>query len=163
MRLAAFDLRRQGYSYREIAKRVGYADDSGARKAVNSTLARLTKEVNESAEEMRAIETERLDQILTSIWPKALNGELLVIDRCLRIMDRRAKMWGLDTPARVEMSGPDGAPIEISARQADGVRQLLANEASREHLIKAITALGENASQPAIDVGEATIIEPDES
>lgn len=37
---------------------------------------------------------------------------LAAIDRAVRIMDRRARLLGLDAPTRKEISGPDGKPIQ---------------------------------------------------
>jgi hypothetical protein len=47
---------------------------------------------------LRVLEAGRLDQLQLAIWKSALAGHLGAIDRVLRIMERRARLFGLDTP-----------------------------------------------------------------
>jgi len=42
------------------------------------------------------LELERLDAMQAAIWDDAMNGHLGAIDRVLKIMERRAKLLGLD-------------------------------------------------------------------
>jgi len=49
-----------------------------------------------------ALENSPLDRMLNVIWPDVLNGNLQAIDKMLRIMERRAKLLGLDAPTRVD-------------------------------------------------------------
>src|SRR5476649_565943 len=59
-------LRRAGASYEEIAKRVGFADRSGAKKAIERGLARWMRGADE---ELRAMELERTEAIIGRLWP----------------------------------------------------------------------------------------------
>jgi hypothetical protein len=96
-KLQALELRKAGASYRTIAERLGYASASGAHKAVASALKATLRE---PAGEVRTLELERLDAALLAIWRRVQNGDDRAIDRLLRIMERRARMLGLDaTPA----------------------------------------------------------------
>ncbi len=56
----------------------------------------LDKTLQEPAENLRQLELERLDAMLTAIWPQALNGYLGAIDRVLKIIERRSKLLGLE-------------------------------------------------------------------
>ena len=92
----ALRLRQQGKTFAEIAQALGYSDPSGARNAVMAALREATTEPNN---EMRALELTRLDALHAALWPLALAGELGATDRILKIMERRAKIMGLDAPS----------------------------------------------------------------
>jgi len=106
--LEALELRKAGAAYAVIAERLGYRSASGAHAAVSAALKRTQQE---PADEVRTLEIERLDRMLLAIWPQVVNGNQGAIDRALRIMERRAKLQGLDAPAKTEHTGKDGAPL----------------------------------------------------
>ena len=96
-----YRLRVIGHTYEEIASKCGYASASGAWQAYK----RATEEmIFESAEEVRQLELLRLDDMTAAIWPSALAGDLPSINVVLKIMDRRAKLLGLDKPEKVEIN-----------------------------------------------------------
>lgn len=92
----ALELRRAGATYSQIAEQLGIGETS-ARRHVASAYKRLIEETNEAADEMRQLETDRLDAMLLSIWPRVRKGELLAIDRALKIHAARAKMYGIES------------------------------------------------------------------
>lgn len=101
----ALQLRMAGMTYDEIAKQLGYASTSGAYDAVISAMKVGCREL---AEEVRDLELSRLDRMLMAIWPEALAGNVSVIDRVLKLMERRAKYGGLDKPTPIALTSPDG-------------------------------------------------------
>lgn len=90
----ALELRARGHGFDHIAKELGYKGPSGAYQAV---IAGLKKTLQEPADELRKLEGERLDKLLAGLWEKAENGHLWAVDRALSIMERRARLYGLDT------------------------------------------------------------------
>ena len=92
-------LRKTGISYDAIAATLGYKGRSGAYKAVITALRDITRE---PAEELRSLELERLDAMLSGIWEKATTGDTWAIDRAIRLMERRAALLGLDAPQKRE-------------------------------------------------------------
>jgi hypothetical protein len=92
-------LRLQGLAPTEIAEKLHvnvntvHAD---LRHAVLSVQQRATLET----EQLREIELMRLDKLQQPYWTRALKGDVDALDRVLKIMERRAKMLGLDAPAR---------------------------------------------------------------
>lgn len=96
----AVQLRAEGKTYQEIADILGYADHTGARKAVLSGLASIKQE---PAQELRDIELARLDALWQKAWDKAMAGSMPAIDRCLKIQARRAALMGLDAPKEVDV------------------------------------------------------------
>ena len=98
----AVEMRKAGATYTLIATQLGYADESGAFRAVNRALQALNDKLEEDLTEMKRLELERLDRLMMTIWTKATQGHLASIDRVLRIMERRAKLLGLDAPLKGE-------------------------------------------------------------
>lgn len=97
----ALELRKAGVGFQQIADKLGYADHSGAYRAVATA---LKKTLQEPADELRAIEVERLDQLLLGLWPKAIKGDTWSVDRVLKIMERRSALLGLDAPVKRELT-----------------------------------------------------------
>lgn len=95
----ALELRKAGMSYVGIAAQLGYANHSGALKAVRSALKAV---IREPAQELIDLESARLDDMLAGIWLDARKGNVLKIDRALKIMARRADLLGLDAPKKHE-------------------------------------------------------------
>ena len=95
----ALELRKGGVDYATIAQHLGYKDQSGAWRAVNRA---LTATLQEPADELRKLEVERLDAMYLAVATGIRNGNLGAIDRGIRIMERRAKLLGLDAPIKTE-------------------------------------------------------------
>jgi hypothetical protein len=113
----ALELRQAGYPYDTIAEMLHYADRGGAHKAV---VAGLKAALREPATDLRKLEETRLDKLQTSVWAKALAGDMKAIDRCLRILERRAKLLGLDAPQRAKMELTlDDVEREIARLEAE--------------------------------------------
>lgn len=89
----ALELRKAGATYEEIAKQLGYADPSGPQKVVMRMLQAIRRE---PAEELVTLELSRIDRLFLTAYDQALKGSLPAIDRCIRLMERRAALLGLD-------------------------------------------------------------------
>lgn len=98
----ALELRKAGASFDAIARQLGYADKSGAYRAVTRALDGV---LNEAAEELRALDAERLDRLLLAVWQPALGGDHKAMDRALRILEQRARLLGLNAPTQVALKG----------------------------------------------------------
>jgi hypothetical protein len=108
-------LRRGGLTWDLIAERVGYAFPSAAHAAYQRAAQRI---VAEDIQAIRELETERLDLAQSAIWGKVLQGDNPSISNLLRIMERRAKLLGLDQPTRIQ--------AEVVTYDPDSVRAELA-------------------------------------
>ena len=99
----AVKLRTSKLTYEQIARQCGYADRSNARKAVQRELDRV---VVTNVDELRREECATLDvlqqECMTMALDKTNKGRLFAVDRIIAIMERRAKLMGLDIP--VEMA-----------------------------------------------------------
>ena len=97
-------LRMAGYSHREIAAQLGIAPSS-AYKRVRHALDEVNKHNLDTAEQLRALELLRLDELLSALWDTAIAGDLKAVDRVLKVMERRAKLLGLDAPFEIKTDG----------------------------------------------------------
>lgn len=88
----AVALRVEGKTYREIAEALGWGDESSARYAVTRLLDRTEAE---GIAELRAVETQRLDQLHAAYWSKALAGDIDAFKAVLSVHDRRSRLLGL--------------------------------------------------------------------
>jgi len=111
--LEALELRKRGLTFEAIARQLGYSAPAAAYKAVMSALGEANRE---PVGEFRELEAQRLDQmqekISDNIGPDKETG-LPVVDRLLRIMERRARLLGLDQPQKVEGDLKFRGPIMI--------------------------------------------------
>ena len=113
--LKALELRKKGMRYEEIAQQLGYPNRGNAHKAVMKELELLAKECLEEAAQVRDLELQRLDALYLVAYAEVEEGNIPAIDRCLRIMERRAKLLGLDAAEKVEHSGD----LVINLRSVD--------------------------------------------
>lgn len=91
----ALRLRQAGASYRAIAQKLGITREA-ARKHVVAALEQLDDVTADLRAQLRRLELERLDALQLAHWTAAMQGDPAATDRILRIMDRRAKLVGLD-------------------------------------------------------------------
>lgn len=121
---AAIGLRIAGASYSEIARTLEYSSAAKAREAVERGLAALGGE--DDREQLRFIEARRLERILRGLWKKATDdehGEHLAAARtALAVIDRHAKLYGLDAPTEMVVYNP--TQTEIDAWLAQQAQQL---------------------------------------
>jgi hypothetical protein len=134
-RIQLLKLRRQGVRYDdERILDLGYASASSARRDLNRALEEHRDEEAAEASIYRQQENERLDALLEAAWPRATqphpvfskDGQIVgeeidmrAVDTVLRLMDRRAKLNGLDMPVKAELSGPDGGAIPLGGTLAE--------------------------------------------
>ena len=92
-------LRRAGLTLDEIAIRVGYSSPASVHYALKRINERISRE---DVEEIRNLESERLDLLQAANWDNAMQGDVPAGALVLRVMERRAKLLGLDMPIRVQ-------------------------------------------------------------
>lgn len=105
----AIALRQAGLTYRQIGERLGITEQ-GAHNSVTRAMQRMNAKIADEVPELRRLELERLDRMLLAIWPQVVGGNFGAIDRALRIMERRARLCGLDAPIKSDLT-TDGQPI----------------------------------------------------
>lgn len=106
-RLEAMKLRMAGKTYQQIGDSIGVSR-SRAHRYVMRELDELRKKGSEAAAALRQLEDARLDELQSGLWPRALEGDVPAAHAVLRIMERRARLHGLDEPEKHEVKG-DGS------------------------------------------------------
>ena len=99
----ALELRKAGATYQQIADAMGLST-MGAYNAVKRAIGKLNNKITEDAKAVRRLELERLNQAQLAIWPRVQKGDIKAINALLRIMERRAKLLGLDAPAEANVN-----------------------------------------------------------
>lgn len=117
------ELRRGGLTFDLIAQRLGYASASGAHKAYMSACKRI---VYEDVVEVRNAEMDRLDIAQAAIWGDLTdtvntdaNTRAKLVMALMKIMERRARLLGLDMPtkAQVEVTTYDRNTIDAEVER----------------------------------------------
>ena len=128
------ELRHEGYVWREIATMV----DMSIAGVVKAYKRALTRHPVAAIEEHRELELDRLDNLQRTYWQPAVAGNLRAADFVLRVIDKRAKLLGLDAPLKVqaEVVTYDGSDLD---REVERVARII--EASTIGNIATITEL----------------------
>ncbi|MDY0282239.1 MAG: hypothetical protein RBR35_16955 [Salinivirgaceae bacterium] len=113
-RATALELRKSGLTLQQIADNLN-CSKGYAHKLVMDSLHELITQSETLAEELRELENMRLDALWEASYEKAKAGDLSAINTCIRISERRAKLFGLDGTQKVEHSGG----VAISLQLAD--------------------------------------------
>ncbi len=92
----AVDLRIAGKSYPQIGVEIGVST-TAAYNMVKRVLDKMIKRTSENAEQVVKIEIERINRLIAAIWGKAIGGDMAAIDRVVKLMERKAKLLGLDS------------------------------------------------------------------
>jgi hypothetical protein len=104
----AMNLKMMGASYQSIADNVGYADASGAYRAVQSGMKEALKD---SAVDLRNMTYMQLQQLFMVWWPKALKGDAQATAICMQISDRITSLFGLSGMPVEEESTDQGVLV----------------------------------------------------
>lgn len=120
------ELRRMGLTLDEIATQVGYANKGSVSKAL-AREAKRSGGPEMDPDRARELEADRLDRLQAAVWPKAMKGDPIAVEKVLRISQARRSLLGLDrallnvTPERPAYAGGDA---EASVTSADEMEEL---------------------------------------
>lgn len=101
--LEALDLREAGLTYRQIGARLGVSH-TAAHNMVMKALQDTHDKLDEKSSAVLRMELDRLDRMHLGLWPKAAAGSPQHVDRVLRVMERRARLLGLDAPTKSQIN-----------------------------------------------------------
>ena len=93
-RLRALDVRLAGKSYRQVGQELGCSHVAAGRY-VHTALERVEAE---GVPRLRQLEGARLDALWHGLWSR--RDDPVVVDRPLRIVERRSRLFGLDAPVQ---------------------------------------------------------------
>ena len=124
-RAKALELRKAGMTYKTIAEQTGVSETQ-ARKDIETSIKAIYKE---PAEQVLTLETERLDRLFFESYRLAISTDTNTdpVDKqraantCLKIMERRARLLGLDTLQPLDNTGEITGALTgfLTALQAD--------------------------------------------
>jgi hypothetical protein len=110
---AAVALRIAGANYSEIATTLGYMSSAKAREAVERALAASID--SDDRERLRTLEGKRLERLLRGLWRKATDDanpeHLSAVRTAVAVIDRHARLFGLDAPQQMVVYTPAGEEI----------------------------------------------------
>ncbi len=104
----AVQLRMEGKTFEHIRKELKYNTIQSAWDAVDRSLKAI---VREPAAQLIELELARLDVMWEMQYLNAQAGDVNALASCLRIMERRSRLLGMDAPTRLEATGKDGVPL----------------------------------------------------
>lgn len=102
-----------GVDYRTIAASLGVSLGTVAGD-VKALLGEWREERIRAIDEFKQLHLTRLDVLLNGLWDKARNGDGYAIDKVLMIMDRQARIMGIDI---VRVAGAVGRLDDDEARR----------------------------------------------
>jgi acyl carrier protein phosphodiesterase len=120
----AFALRKAGLSYRDIGIELG-VNHVTVYKDVQASIKQFLDEAREHHTQIMAIEAARLDDLQRVMWEQAAMGDRRAIETVLKIMERRAKLLGLDTPVATKQVNVTLTPDELATMSDDELRRML--------------------------------------
>lgn len=101
------DLRMAGKRWSAIGAELGIGEATAADTA-ERVMIRSRRSTDAKADSMRTLELERLDRLMEALWERATqapggdnpnyDAQGKAVDRVLKVMERRAKLLGLDVP-----------------------------------------------------------------
>jgi hypothetical protein len=110
-RKQAVSLRMGGRTFADIGEALGISKQA-AHNLVVTALKEITDKTAEDAETLRRLELERLDFMRNAIWGAVIKGDVMAIDRALRISKRMAELLGLDAPTKTDVTS-NGETLNI--------------------------------------------------
>lgn len=118
-------LRLEGKSFRAIAAQTGLSTAT----VFNRVEAAISLEINPKAEQLRAIESERLDVYLDRLKTRINSGDTHAIQTAIRISERRSKLLGLDMPQRIEANVSSHEVLQQDIELQELIREAKAKNA----------------------------------
>lgn len=92
-----------GMTYQEIADLLGVSKATVARD-FKAVLREWQSHYVKDTDKWTAIQLRKLDVMMNAIWDRAQNGDLHSIDRMMHLLERQAKLLGLDKPQTVGLT-----------------------------------------------------------
>jgi len=122
-KVRALELRREGKDFRHIARELGWKSHTSAYEAV---VKGLRETMQEPADELRKVESERLDWLWRKVEERMDTDHLWAVDRGLKVMERRASLFGLDRVPERDLSREADAFLSgvHTVKQMQGAKDL---------------------------------------
>jgi transcriptional regulator len=103
LRREVYRLRTEGKTHRQIADALGIKAHAVS-LCIEEESRLYLEECAERVATVRQMEVDRLDELFAVQMQIARDGDIEATKNCLRIMERRSKLLGLDCPVKVEQT-----------------------------------------------------------
>lgn len=104
-RVKVLKLRAQGFTTREIAKKVGVESHATVLSDLKAGFAELAAENKELSETLRDKQQLEIDRLKVALLESVEKGNESAINAYRQLLDREAKLWGLDSSEKHDHSG----------------------------------------------------------
>jgi hypothetical protein len=101
----ALELRMGGASYSQIAQALGMSNKGTAHDAVRRALREDDERVAPLRDQYRTLSLARYERLLRTWWPRAVADDLDAAKYVNTLLEREARLLGLDAPKQVQISG----------------------------------------------------------
>lgn len=156
----ALEMRLAGYQWDEVADVVGYPDARAAQVAFETALEKQLQSDPQMRSKMREYTGRRLERLLRAVWSKAIDPEnpeqMVAHQRALSVIDRHAKLFGLDAPTEVVVHTPTAdelqnwvADVIIAKKDLAPEADIFGEDAPQHAGTYTITAVGEEREPDA--------------
>lgn len=116
-RRQVIELRMAGATISQICERLGIGRAT-AHRHIEKAMADVQAEMEGPAIAVKRMQYARLERLLQGAWGNAAKGDYAAIDRIIKILERQAKLLGLDAPTKLAHGGdPDAPPIKTEHAQ----------------------------------------------
>lgn len=120
----AWELRKAGVPYAKIGRQLNISSRT-AYKYIQTQIEEYQSEQRENVRSMVTLELSRLDDMMLGIWSNARQGDLKAIDATLKIMERRAKLLGLDVSSTAKQVSVSVTPEQIMSMSDDELSAII--------------------------------------
>ena len=103
--LEAYRMHCEGFTFEEIASKIGYAGPQGAQAAYRKGV-RLT--IGDTVEVEKSLDLSRIEIMMKALMRSAKHGQAEAVDRMVKLQARKAALLGLDSPVKLAPTNPDG-------------------------------------------------------
>lgn len=113
-RAKAVTMRIAGYSPEEIAEELGYTTTRAVSDDIYGVMVASLTLPDRQIDILREIEIRRMDMMLKALMPGIERGNTRSVEVGIRLLERRAKMLGLDSATKVEVFTIDTIDAQIA-------------------------------------------------
>lgn len=117
----AMRLRRLGYTYEQIAHKVGYQTEAGARLAIKKANAKI---IRDEGAALVGWQLDQLDAALSVVMTRITRNDensLWAVDRLVPLLKRQAELMGLDAPKPESVNAAQMVVVAVAADVLDAV------------------------------------------
>lgn len=108
----ALEMRMAGATFAAIAQTLGYSHRKNAQRAVERAIAAEAAAIAPDREAFVQMHLMRTERLIQAHWQRARQGDTAATETIRRLLERQARLLGLDKPVRFEVTDAMDAEIE---------------------------------------------------